>query len=247
MEVPNFVNLSTWWEKYNPGVVGRAMPYGWGTYGIAYRADLVDKPVTSFAQLFTPARTLQGKIIMSPQALELVPVALKTLGYSMWSQDPRELDAAEVLLKSQKPYVYRYEALLLTEKSALLTGAAHAAMTYSGDAAALQAFNKNVHYVEADEGQILWFDYWAVLASSTQKKLAYQFLDFLQQPEVNARNVEAIYTATFNEKALAFLSEETKNNPAVFPTMQPDASYFVKPDTRHIRKIMSIWHELNIR
>lgn len=246
-EVPNFSLLSNWWQKYNPEAAGRAMPYGWGTYGIAYRADLVEKPVTSFAQLFKPVSSLQGKIIMSPQALELVPVALKTLGFSMLSHDLQELEAAEILLKSQKPYVYRYQSLLLTEKSTLVSGEVHAAMAYSGDAAALQEFNENIRYAEADEGQILWFDYWAVLASSTQKKLAYRFLDYLQQPEVNARNVEAIYTATFNEKALTYVSEETKSNPAVFPTLQPDASYFIEPAPRHLRRIMSIWHELNIR
>lgn len=246
-EVPNLSLLSTWWQNYNPDAIGRVMPYGWGTYGIAYRVDLVEKPVTSFAQLFKPVSSLQGKIIMSPQALELVPVALQALGFSMMSHDPRELEAAEILLKSQKPYVYRYAALLLTEKSSLISGEAHAAMAYSGDAAALQALNENIRYAEAEEGQILWFDYWAVLASSTQKELAYQFLDYLQQPEVNARNAEAIYTATFNEKAMAYISEETKNNPAVFPTIQPNASYFVEPDTRHLRRIMSVWHDLNIR
>lgn len=245
-EVPNMVHLESWWEKYNPEAKSFAMPYGWGGFGIAYRADLVEQPVTSYRQLFTPVKSLQGKIIMSPQALELVPVALKTLGYSMQSDDAQALASAEAMLKSQRPYVYKYESLKLTQESALVTGDAHAGLAYSGDVVALQAFNPNIQYTEAEEGQILWFDYWVVLGSSSQKALAYKFLDFIEQPAINARNVESIYTATFNQEAMQYLSDDLKNNKSVFPEVRESAEHFIEPGPRYVRKIMALWYELNV-
>lgn len=244
-EVPNLVHLDAWWQTYTPDATDYAVPYGWGTYGIAYRSDLVEKPVTSYRQLFQPAASLKGKVLMSPQALELVPAALKAAGHSLNSIDSQALGAAEVLLKSQQPYVFGYRSLKLTEQSSLVTGAVHAAMAYNGDASSLKEFDPNIVYTDADEGQILWFDYWVVLNSSRQKALAYQFLNYLQTPEVNAKNVLSIYTATFNRPAIALLPEEIKQDTAVFPVIKSNAEYFIEPAPRSVRKIFSIWHQLN--
>jgi len=65
--------------------------------GIAYRKDLVKGKLTGWKQLLQPGQELRGRIMMIEDVREVVGAALKSLGYSLNSQDPKELDEAEEL------------------------------------------------------------------------------------------------------------------------------------------------------
>jgi spermidine/putrescine transport system substrate-binding protein len=71
--------------------------------------------------------------------------------------------------------------------SPLLSGAAVAGMSYSTDAAWLHSIDPHVRFAIPKEGGLLWVDYLVVVQTSPRKQLAYEFLKFLSEPSVAAR------------------------------------------------------------
>ncbi|TVR58311.1 MAG: spermidine/putrescine ABC transporter substrate-binding protein, partial [Candidatus Competibacteraceae bacterium] len=116
-EMPNLRHVDPKWNKAYDGTKGYGVPAFWGTFGIAYREDLVPESIESWRQLFEPADALRGKIVMIRQQWDLIATALKALGYSVNSTDAAELAEAESLLMKQKPFVGSYGYISLSEES----------------------------------------------------------------------------------------------------------------------------------
>jgi len=216
-KVENYRHIDTHWLDAFPASTGYAVPYFWGTLGIAYRADLVEKPLTSWMDILRPAKALQGRIGMIEDSRDLLGVALKALGYSANSTDSSEIQAAEALLLQQRPSVKSYNYIALSEESTLVSGELVAAMAYSGDALMLQEHNEDITYVLPSEGSTLWVDYLVVMSKSQNKELAWAFLNFINQPENAARMAEYVWYATPNKSAEKLLPEEFLNNPVIYP------------------------------
>ncbi len=194
-----------------------AVPLLWGTLGIAYRKDLVKKPITSWQHLFQPTDELKHKIVLIRDVNDLVSMGLKSLGYSANSRVPEQLDEVEDLLLAQKPFVRSYIYISVEEDSALLKGDVWAAMAYNGDALLLNEQNPNIRYVVPEEGSNLWVDYFLILKASKNKKLAYKFLNFVNQPENAKRIAEFASCATPNIGAERLLSAEFRSDPLIYP------------------------------
>jgi spermidine/putrescine transport system substrate-binding protein len=216
-EVPNLRHIDPKWQGANVGAPGYGVPYFWGTLGIAYRADLVAAPITRWLDLFDPAPELHGRIAMIKNSRDLIGMALRARGHSANSTDPQALAEARALLLRQKPHVKTYSYLSLTGESALVTGEVHAAQMYSGDALMLQEFNADIRYVVPEEGTNLWVDFWTVAAQSSNKKAAFRFIDYINSPEVAARNAEFVHYATPNRSANALLPASHHEDPVINP------------------------------
>ena len=218
-EIPNIKYIIPKWGSAYEGANDHAVPFFWGTVGIAYRADMVKKPITSWMDILKPAEELHGKIFMLPQSRELIDIALKALGHSVNSSG--DLDAyrqAKTILLEQKQYVKKYDVPSVREESALVSGEILAAATYSGDAAALQEINENITFVVPSEGSILWVDYLVVMAKSDKKKLAMEFINFLNDPQNAAEHAEYMCYATPNAGAEKLLPKEFFADPLIDPT-----------------------------
>ena len=114
--IPNLRHIEKHWLKIFKPAEGYSVPYFWGTLGIAYRKDLVSKPITSWKQLFNPEKKLQGKILMVKSSRDLIGIGLKSLGYSANSNNKKELKEVEVLLMKHKPFVARFGYIELDNK-----------------------------------------------------------------------------------------------------------------------------------
>ncbi|AZZ93515.1 extracellular solute-binding protein [Hahella sp. KA22] len=242
-EVPNLKYNNNLWRSHQPALAGYVAPYAWGTQGVAYRSDLV-RPISRFMQLFRPADELKGKIVMTPQATEMLPIALQTLGYDMYDESPQALTLAAELIAAQRPHVLTYRSLKTNGESLLVTGEAVAAVAYSGDALMLKQLNPNIEYRLPEEGGIVWFDYFIVSRYASDPEAAYAFLNFISEPRNAARNCEFTYSATYNEEALKILPEELLANQTVFPAINPRMGTHKAPSTLYKRRMMSIWHNL---
>ena len=217
-EIPTMKHIIPKWGTAYEGAKEYAVPYFWGTVGIAYRSDLVKTPITSWMDIFKPQEELHGKIFMLPQSRELIDIALKALGYSINSSgDPDAYKQAKNLLLGQKQYVRKYDTLALNEGSYLISGEVLAAATYSGDALALQEFNENITYIVPSEGSILWVDYLVVMAKSEKKKLAMDFINFLNEPQTAAAHAEYMYYASPNAAAEKLLPKEFLTDEVIYP------------------------------
>jgi spermidine/putrescine transport system substrate-binding protein len=218
--MPNLVHLDPRQRTAYPRAKRYGVPYTWGTLGIAYRADLVPRPIASWTQLFQPEPELHGKIVMIQDPRELIGMALKALGYSSNSEILGELAQAETLLLQQRPLVQSYSYVTLNEDSALVTGKAVAAMVYNGDALMLRQHQPAIRFIVPEEGGGIWVDYISVLSTSPRKALATRFIDFLNRPEVAARNAQFLYYATPNLAAERLLPPEFRANPVIYPTSE---------------------------
>lgn len=216
--IPHLKEIHPRWQNAYTGSAEFAVPYFWGTTGIAYRSDLVKTPITKWMQIYKPAKELQGKILMLPQSRELIDITLKTLGYSVNSTDNNAYKQARTLLKSQKPHVKKYDIPAVHEGSALINGSIVAAMTYNGDALMLNDINENIVYTTPDEGGVLWVDYLAVPAKSRKKKLAWEFINFLNEPEIAAESAQYAYYASPNLAAEKLLPKEFLEDPKIYPS-----------------------------
>ncbi len=219
-QIPNYQHIDDHWVKAFPAARGYAVPYFWGTMGIAYRSDLVSKPPTSWMDILQPDESMQGKISMVETTRDLMTVALKAQGYSANTSDAAQIKAAEQLLKAQKPYVKSYNYLALNEESALVSGDVVAALLYSGDALMVQEHNEAIEYVLPKEGGNIWADYLVVMQGSRNKDLAHAFINYLNEPENAAQLAEYVYYATPNKAAEKLLPAEFLEDPVIYPSKE---------------------------
>ena len=245
-QLPNLVHIDPKWRTALPQAESYGVPYFWGTVGIGYRQDLVPEPMTSWFDLFQPHESLRGKIAMIRDPKDLVSMALKAKGHSINSTDRKALAEAEALLLHQKPYVKFYQYVSLSEDSALVTGEIAAAMMYSGDALMVQEHNPNIAYVLPKEGSNLWVDYLVVLRASRNKELAWQFMNFLNQPKIAARLAEYVHYATPNKAAEAYLPAEFFADPIIYPSNETLArsEFYTTMPARGIRRRNAVFAQV---
>lgn len=204
---PNFRDLA-----FDPGNQ-HSIPYGYGTTGLVVRGDLVDAPVTRWADLWDSRYA--GKVAVRGEPYELIGVALRSLGYPLNSEDPQQLDAALSRLLDLKPILVDDE----TEKAipVLLSGEVVMMVGWGNDALTALQENKAVTYVIPEEGTLLWGDAFVIPANSARKYTAEVFLNFLLRPEVSAQIVNEIRYANANEAAYPLIDSAIFNDPIVFP------------------------------
>jgi spermidine/putrescine transport system substrate-binding protein len=219
-QVPNLKHINQKWLDAFADANGYAIPYFWGTTGIAYRKDLLGYDITSWKQLFEPNKKLSGKILMANSVNDVIGMALKSKNYSANSTNPEEYKQIEKLLMQQKPHVKAYAYMALNEESALVKGNVYASMAYSGDALFIKDIEPNIEYVLPEEGGNLWVDYIVVMQSSKNKQLAYEFINFLNEPEIAAQLAEFVYYASPNKAAEKLLDKEFLSDPIIYPDKQ---------------------------
>lgn len=191
-----------------------AVPYFWGTLGILYDTTKVSKPVDSWDVLFSGEYA--GDIIMQNSMRDTYMVALKYLGYSLNTNDEKELREAQDLLMKQKPDVQAY--LVDEARDEVVAGNAAMAVVYSGEAYLGNQYNEDLAYVVPKEGSNVWLDCWCVTKGCQDKEAAMKFLDFLCREDIAQKNFEYIYYSTPNEAVIESLSEEERANEALVPS-----------------------------
>ncbi len=216
-QIPNLSNIDPHWRTLGPQFEDYAVPYFWGTLGVAYRADLIAEPITAWRQLLEPTEELRGRIVMLTDPYDLVGSALFALGHAYNTGVDAELAAAAALLDRQRPHLYAYGYVALTEDADLVTGDVYAATMYSGEALYLQQYNEHIRYVIPEEGSRIWVDYIAVAAASDQKEAAMRFVDFLNEPENAVQLAQYVYFASPNMAAEALLPDEFLADPVIYP------------------------------
>ncbi len=191
-----------------------SVPYMWGTFGIIYNKTMVDDVVDSWDILWN--EKYEGQILMLDSQRDSIGVSLKRLGYSLNSKDLKELEEAKEELIKQKPLVYAYvgddvKQLMVAEEAAL-------AVVWSGDAVAMIRDNENLEYVYPKEGTNIWFDNIVIPKNAKNKELAEEFINFLNRPDIAARNTEYIGYSTPNVAAQEILPEEITNSQVAYPS-----------------------------
>ncbi|HEY4543280.1 MAG TPA: spermidine/putrescine ABC transporter substrate-binding protein [Tissierellaceae bacterium] len=219
-----------------------SVPYFWGTVGIAYNTKYVDeKDVESWDVLWS--EKYKNEIFMLDSQRDSFAVALKKLGYSMNSQDINELrEATEELIK-QKEVIYAYVGDEV--KDLMASEEAYIALAWSGDALMMASHNENIAYKVPKEGTNLWFDNVVIPKSGKNKKLANEFINFLNRPEISARNSEYVEYPTANLEGKKLLSEEMRNSETAYPSSEVIKNAEIFRDPKDMLKVYNdLWIEI---
>lgn len=190
-----------------------SVPYMWGTVGIIYNKNLVDRPITKWADLWD--EEFKGEIIMLNSQRDSLAVALKKLHYSLNTRDINELEEAKNELIKQKPLVYAYQGDEI--KDTIISEDAAIGVVWSGDAVAMMRENENLVYVLPEEGTNLWFDAMVIPKGAKNVDLSHEFINFMLRPEIAAKNAEYIGYSSPIPKAVDLLSDDLRNNEVAYP------------------------------
>jgi spermidine/putrescine transport system substrate-binding protein len=213
--VPNFNHISANFRNlaYDPGNK-HSIPYSWGTTGLVVRSDLVDEPVTSWSDMWD--QRYAGQVVGWLIPRYTIGAALKSLGYSINSENPEELEAALEHLIELKPNA----TWLTTEETSayhLARADAVMALGWAYDAQVGQEENDAIVYVLPDDGTILWGDNFVIPANSPHKHEAELFLDYVLRPEVTGHIVNVNYYSMASDAAIPFIEPDILNDPVIHP------------------------------
>ena len=190
-----------------------SVPYLWGTTGLAYRSDLVEQTIDSYAVLFDPQRQV-GPFLLLDDMRETMGAALRFLGYSANTTRPEALEKAKALLFAAKRRARGFSSS--TEAiECLLAGEVVVALVYSGDV--VLASDPRLSYVFPAEDGTLWVDVLVVPKDAPLRELAHRFINYLLVPEVAAAVSNYTRYASPVAAALPLMDPELFLNPIVFP------------------------------
>lgn len=193
-----------------------SIPYFWGTLGIFYNTEMIDEPITKWADLWQ--EKYSGKIIMMSSMRDTFAAALAQLGYSINSTDEKELNEALQLLLAQKPLVMAYYVDEAVDE--MLLGSAAISMMYSGQAYYTMSLadHDNFAFVVPEEGSNIWIDSYVITNRCDNKEAAEKFLNFINREDIATQLFEEVMYATANELVYdAIEDEELKLEEALFP------------------------------
>jgi spermidine/putrescine transport system substrate-binding protein len=214
--VSNFKNISPSFRNlvYDPGN-RYTVPFLWGTTGLVVRSDLVEQPITRWADLWD--ERYAGRVAVWPIQRELIGIALKSLGYSVNSEEPAELESALARLLELKPRVILWDNATASIIPVLTSGQAVIADGWAYDAQVGREENEAIVYVLPEEGTILWGDNLVIPTNSPHQSTAELFLNFILRPEISAQIVNELYYASANRAAEEFVDPEILKDPLIFP------------------------------
>jgi spermidine/putrescine-binding protein len=206
--------LSQAWDPNNEYHV----PKDFGTTGILYRSKLVSEPVTSWQEFFDlSVGKYSGKVVLVDSLSDVLPFALKMRGHSINSIDPAELDEAKEVLLELAPHVLAldsdtYQDKLASEEAVLCLGWTGPLLALREDPA-----TADTKYVVPSEGTGFWLDVWVMMADAPHPNATYAWLDYVQRPDIQAKETEFTGYATPNLEAKKLVAQELLDDPAIFP------------------------------
>jgi len=217
--VPNFKNISANFRELVSDPGDRySVTYNWGLTGLIYLGDRVSPPVTRWADLWDPR--FAGRLMVWNLQRSLVGIALRSLGFSINSENPAELEAALQRLLTLKTHARTAGWAPEVSEQVLVSGEVVLMYGWAGDVLRARARNLNVRYVLPAEGSIQWGDNLVIPTASPRKYTAEVFINFLLRPEISARIVNEQHYATANEAAYPFIKPEILNDPVIFPPLE---------------------------
>jgi spermidine/putrescine transport system substrate-binding protein len=206
---PNFRDLA-----YDPGD-RYTIPYSWGTTGIVVRTDLMERPVTRWADLWHPA--YHGKVVLWRNLPRYVlGLTLQSLGYSVNSENPAELEQALDALIALKPHAVWLEDAP-SSAPLLVSGDATLALGWAYDYWLAKEEQEAIAYVLPAEGTIQWIDALVIPANSPNQYAAELFLDFFLRPEISGQIVNANYYPIANDAARPYIDPALLADPVIYP------------------------------
>lgn len=233
-KLPNWKNLNPTLMKVlevNDPENKYAIPYMWGTIGIAYNVDKVkavlgdNAPVDSWDLVFNVENMEKLKscgVAFLDSPTEMLPAAMKYLGEDPTATDTKNIKDAQALFLKIRPYVaYFHSSKNILD---LANGNICVSVGYSGDlqqskTRAEEAKNGvHIKYNIPKEGAASFFDMMAIPKDAPNPDAAHQFINFIMQPEIAAEITNYIRFPNANSAATSLVDKDITSDPGIYPT-----------------------------
>ena len=192
---------------YDPGNE-YSVPYFWGTAGIVYdktKVDLADLEKEGF-EIFLDEK-YKGDIYLYDSERDSFMMALKALGYSMNTENEKELEEAyNWLVKC----VQTMEPEIVTDEiiDNMAQGRKALGLIYSGDAAYVMTENEDMGYYLPESGTNLWSDAMVIPKNAKNPELAHEFINFVSDYDGAYDNSSYVGYTSPNQEVMDELSGE---------------------------------------
>ncbi|MBC8122557.1 MAG: spermidine/putrescine ABC transporter substrate-binding protein [Gemmatimonadaceae bacterium] len=232
----NWEQLGQQWKQVTP----YGVPFRWGVSEIAYYPKHVTPAITDWADLWR--ESLRGRITLPDDRREVFGIALKRLGYSYNSPDPRHHREAFTLLQKLQPLVLTYTSdsyldILIVEDSWVAVG-------WSADLAQAQREDPGIQRV-VPRGTSLWADLWVLPADGGRQVAAYRWIDHFLAP-VNAAQVALQLSSRTPVPASEQLVPGLTEDPLLYPPASVlEHSELIRPLPGPVERLQAdLWQTL---
>ena len=181
-------------------------PYFWGTVGIVYNKKEVSKQDLDKEgfNIFLDQK-YKGRLYLYDSERDSFMMALKALGYSMNTSDPKELEEAYnwlvKVVSTMNPEIVTDEVI-----DSMINGNKDMALVYSGDAAYILSQNEDMDFYMPKEGTNLWSDAMVIPKDAKNPKLANEYINFVLEYEQSMKDSLFVGYASSNGEVLDELS-----------------------------------------
>ncbi len=214
-----------------------SVPYLWGSTGISYNAKMLGQnAVKSWSDLWLPK--YKNSELLNDDMREVFGIALKVLGYSANSTNPKEIEAAYHKLKTLMPNVKMFYSE--SQKQVYLNEEVSLGMNFNGEGFMANEENPDIKYIYPTEGALIWIDSLVIPKGAKNIENAHRFIDFLLRPEIAKAISEEIGYASPNTEAIKLLDAKSKNNRMIYPTAKDLAKSEFQTD---VGKSLSVYEK----
>ena len=258
-KLPNLANawpdISDRLAVYDPGNQ-YAVNYMWGTTGIGYNVkrarDILGATgkIDSWDLVFNPENLARFKdcgVHMLDSSDDVFPAALAYLGLDPNSKDTADLQKAADLVAKVRPFVRKFHSSVYL--NALASAEICLVVGWSGDVkqaqkrAAEAKGGVEIGYAIPKEGAQMFFDNLAIPKDARNAANAHALIDYLQRPEVAARNSNFVAYANGNLASQRFVDKAVIDDPGVYPDAATMKRLYTitAQDQRTLRLVNRLW------
>ena len=211
--IPNYKYIDDLYKNtsYDPNNE-YSVPYTYGTVGIIYNTKYVTKPVDSWSILWDA--DYKDKILTFDNPRDLFAIAEFLLGIDVNTTDEADYESCYNKLLEQKPILQQYVMDQIFD--AMINESAWIAPYYAGDFVTMHEDNPDLAFCYPKEGFNFFIDAICIPKGCEHKAEAEAYINFLCDPEISGRNMDAIGYATPIPEAKEYLSEEFANSDVVY-------------------------------
>jgi len=242
--VPNLKNIdSTMLEiqkRFDPQQK-YSVPYAAGMAGVSVNIANVGEDFEKSWRIYeNPA--FKGKMTLLDDMREVMGGALKTLGYSVNSHNPQEVEDAKNLVLEWKKHIVKFDVEAFGKGFA------------AGDFWVVHGYAENVfielnennrktaRFFHPKEGGPMYMDNMLILKDAKNVELAHTFMNFIHEPEIYAQIMDYLETPSINVPARDHMEEETHytiEDMAEFGELKEDLG-------EHLEMYNKAWQEIRV-
>ena len=194
------------------------VPKNWGTTGFVVNTKKIKSNPKSWKDFFDVTMNAgSGHTILHDYQLTTIGGALCALGYSFNSIDTKELGEAEALLIESKPHLF---AITSDYQPGMRSGDGWMSICWNGDGTQLNNDLPEMDYVIATDGGEIWSDFYAIPKEAPHLEAAYAFINYMQDPRVQALEAWIHGYAPADSRAIAYQPSSMGSDPILHPAAE---------------------------